>query len=49
MKSIREIGFKGILSHALIGVVLLLCVFAAVIMLVLPTDSLKVDAVYQKF
>jgi hypothetical protein len=49
MKPIKELSFKEILSHAVICVVALLCLFAAGMMLVLPPDSLKVDAVYQKF
>ena len=42
-------ALKTLLSNALLVVVALLCIFAAGLMLTLPTDSLKVDAVYQKF
>jgi hypothetical protein len=38
-----------IVKRTLIGVVLLLCFVGAALMLVLPANSLKVDAVYQKF
>jgi hypothetical protein len=42
-------AIKTLLSNTLLAVVALLCIFAAALMLTLPTDSLKVDAVYQKF
>ena len=45
----NEAGFNETLSRMITGVVLLLCLFAATMMLTLPADSLKVDAVYQKF
>ena len=49
MKALKGLTLKELLSHAIICVVAMLCLFAAAMMLVLPTDSLKVDAVYQKF
>ncbi len=38
-----------ILLTVCIGLVLALCLLGSALMLVLPTTSLKVDAVYQKF
>ncbi len=36
-------------SKTLLWMVMLICMLAAVLMLVLPAASLKVDSVYQKF
>ncbi len=38
-----------IILNVFIGLVLALCLFGSALMLVLPSTSLKVDAVYQKF
>jgi hypothetical protein len=38
-----------IILNVCIGLVLALCLLGSALMLVLPTTSLKVDAVYQKF
>ncbi len=49
MKRENKAGFNEMLSRMITGIVLLLCLFAATMMLSLHEDSLKVDAVYQKF
>jgi hypothetical protein len=49
VKSEKKAGFDAMLSRIITGIVLLLCLFAATMMLSLHEDSLKVDAVYQKF
>ena len=49
MNTEKEEGAGGVILNAFIGIVLLLCLAGAALMLVLPANSLKVDAVYQKF
>jgi hypothetical protein len=39
----------SVASKTLVWIVMLLCLLAAALMVVLPTASLKVDSVYQKF